>query len=86
MDLICDGTAVRETDSLVLAAIARKYRDGGWPAEASGDALTAPYSAQTAGPPPWHLYRFRIAQIVGLNLTESAGATRWRFTTGGLSS
>ena len=81
MDLICDGTAERETDPLVLEAVASKYRDGGWPAEVSGDALTAPYSAQTAGPPPWHLYRLRIAQIVGLNLSEPGGATRWRFTT-----
>lgn len=22
------------------------------------DAVTAPYSAPSAGPPPWHLYRF----------------------------
>ena len=81
MDLVLNGSAVRETDSLVLEAVAGKYRDGGWPAEVDGDALTAPYSAQTAGPPPWHLYRFTIATIVGLNLSESGGATRWRFGT-----
>lgn len=82
MDLICDGTAVRETDPLPLQAVAGKYRDGGWPAEVDGDALTGPYSAQTAGPPPWHLYRLTIAQIVGLNLSESGSATRGRFATG----
>lgn len=86
MDLICDGTAVRETDPMLLEAVAGKYRDGGWPAEVDGDALTAPYSAQTAGPPPWHLYRLTIAQIVGLKLSESSGATRWRFSTAGESS
>lgn len=55
MDLILNGTAVRETDSLVLEAVASRYRDGGWPAEVDDDALTGPYSAQTAGPPPWYL-------------------------------
>lgn len=79
MDLICDGTAVRETYPATLEAVAGRYRDGGWPAEVASDALTAPYSAQSAGPPPWHLYRIDIAQIVGLNLSESGGATRWRF-------
>ena len=83
MDLILNGTAVRETDPLVLEAVAGGYRDGGWPAEVAGDALTAPYSAQTAGPPPWHLYRFTVTTIVGLNLSESGGATRWRFSTAG---
>ena len=61
--------------------MAGKYRDGVWPAEAAGDALTGPYSAQTADPPPWHLFRFTIAQVVGLNLSESGGATRSRFAT-----
>jgi hypothetical protein len=37
------------------------YREGGWPAEAEGDAFTAPYSAPSAGPPPWHLLIARIA-------------------------
>lgn len=83
MDLVCNGTAVRETDPQVLESVASTYREGGWPAEVDGDALTAPYSAQTAGPPPWYLYRFTIATIVGLNLSESGGATRWRFMTPG---
>lgn len=86
MDLTCSGTAVRETDPQLLDAVAGKYRDGGWPAEVDGDALIGPYSAQTAGPPPWYLYRLTVTQIVGLNLSESGGATRWRFTTGDQSS
>ena len=83
MDLVCDATATRETDPATLEAVARKYRDGGWPAEVVGDALTAPYSAQSAGPPPWHVFRLDVTQIVGLNLSESGGATRWRFAPAG---
>jgi hypothetical protein len=43
------------------------------------DALTAPYSAPTAGPPPWHLYRFTFHTVVGLSTTEPDGATHCRF-------
>ena len=44
-----------------------------------GDAFTAPYSAPSAGPPPWHLYRFTFHTAVGVAGEEPHGATRWRF-------
>ena len=56
------------------------YRDvHGWPARVDGDALTAPFSAPSAGPPPWHLYRFTFHTAVGVAGAEPYGATRWRF-------
>lgn len=79
VDLVLDGEAVRVTDPAVLATAAAGYREGGWPAEVDGDALTAPFSAQSAGPPPWHLYRFRFHTVVGVGTAEPFGATRWRF-------
>ena len=79
MDLVLEGEATRCTDPPTLQRAASGYRDGGWPAEVDGDALTAPYSAPSAGPPPWHLYRFRFHTAFGLNLEEPHGATRWRF-------
>jgi len=57
----------------------RPAGDIGWPAEVAGDGFTAPYSASSAGPPPWHLYRFTFHTVVGLSTTEPSGATRWRF-------
>jgi hypothetical protein len=45
----------------------------------SGDGLTAPFSAPSAGPPPWHLYRFTFDSVVALSTVEPNGATRWRF-------
>ena len=54
IDLIFEGEAFRVTDQPTLEAVARLYREGGWPAEVEGDAFTAPYSAPSAGPPPWH--------------------------------
>jgi hypothetical protein len=38
------------TDRETLAGVATVFRDGGWPAEVDDDALTAAYSAQSAGP------------------------------------
>lgn len=55
------------------------YRELGWPAEVEGDAFTAPFSAPSAGPPPWHLYRFTLNTAFGVATAEPYGATRWRF-------
>ncbi len=79
MDLTLAGEARRVTEPATLESVAAAYRDLGWPAEVAGDGFTAPYSAPSAGPPPWHLYRFRFSQVVGLATVEPHGATRWQF-------
>lgn len=79
IDLVLEGEASRVTDGPTLEALAAKYRDGGWPVEVEGDAFTAPYSAPSAGPPPWDLYRFTIRTAFGVTTAEPFGATRWRF-------
>ena len=79
VDLVLEGEAGRVVDRPTLERAAARFRDGGWPAEVDGDALTAPYSAPSAGPPPWHLYRFRFHTATGVAITEPYGATRWRF-------
>lgn len=79
VDVVFEGEAHRVTDRETLAAVAAVYRDGGWPAQPEGDALTAPFSAQSAGPPPWHLYRFTPRTAFGVGLREPHGASRWRF-------
>ena len=79
IDLILEGAASRVTDQPTLEALARLYREGGWPAQVEGDAFTAPYSAPSAGPPPWQLYRFTFHTAFGVATAEPYGATRWRF-------
>jgi len=79
LDLILEGEAARVTDQSTLETVAQKYRDGGWPAQVEGDAFTAPYSAPSAGPPPWQLYRFTIHTAFAVASEEPHGATRWRF-------
>jgi hypothetical protein len=79
LDLVLEGEASRVTGSATLEQIAKLYNDGGWPAEVQGDAFTAPYSAPSAGPPPWYLYRFTFHTAIGVAGAEPHGATRWRF-------
>ena len=79
IDLVFDGEATRVTDGPTLERLAALYRAQGWPAAVAGDAFTAPYSAPSAGPPPWHLYRFTFHTAFGVAGEEPNGATRWRF-------
>jgi hypothetical protein len=79
MDLVFEGHATRVTDTATLEALAAVYRDGGWPVQVEGDAFTAPFSAPSAGPPPWHLFRLESHTVFGVAAAEPHGATRWRF-------
>jgi hypothetical protein len=79
MDLILEGDTTRVSDLATLEAAAAIYRGLGWPAQVEGDAFTAPYSAPSAGPPPWNVYRFTITTAFGVAGVEPGGATRWDF-------
>jgi hypothetical protein len=79
IDVVFEGEAARMTDPATLETVAARYREGGWPAEVAGDALTAPFSAPSAGPPPWYLYRLTFDTVFGVATEEPHGATRWRF-------
>jgi hypothetical protein len=79
MDLVFEGTASRVTDPELLKQLSAVYNAGGWPAEVDGEAFTAPYSAPSAGPPPWNVYRFDMQIAFGVGSEEPHGATRWRF-------
>jgi hypothetical protein len=79
IDMVFEGVVTRVTDSATLERVAQKGREGGWPAKVDGDALTAPFSAPSAGPPPWYVYRLRFDTAVGVAGEEPWGATRWTF-------
>jgi hypothetical protein len=79
IDVVIEGEASRVTDPATLERLAGHYRSLGWPAEVEGDAFTAPYSAPSAGPPPWHLYSVAVHTVFGVAGTDPGGATRWRF-------
>jgi len=80
-DLTVEGDATQVTDPATVADMAHRWADGGWPAEpdASGTAITAPYSAPSAGPPPWHVYRLTPKHATALSTVDPGGATSWTF-------
>jgi PPOX class probable F420-dependent enzyme len=80
-DLVLEGDAHKVTDPTTVAAMATRWAAEGWPAkiDESGTALTAEYSAPSAGPPPWHVYRITPRSATALLTVDPGGATRWRF-------
>lgn len=79
IDLVLEGQAVRVTDLATLERVAARCREAGWPVQVEGDAFTGPFSAPSAGPPPWHLYHFTFHTAIGNATAEPNGATLWRF-------
>jgi hypothetical protein len=80
LDLAVEGRAVKVTDDATLRRLAKLYADQGWPATVKDSAFTAPYSAPSAGPPPWDLYVITPTTAFGVATAEPHGATRWRFS------
>ena len=80
-DLVVDGEAHKMTDPPTVADMATRWVDEEWPArvDETGQALTAEYSAPSAGPPPWFVYRLLPNRATALGTVEPFGATRWRF-------
>jgi PPOX class probable F420-dependent enzyme len=80
-DLVVDGEAALVDEPEVVADLAARWAAEGWPAgvDATGIALTAEYSAPSAGPPPWRVYRLTPRRATALLTVEPGGATRWRF-------
>ena len=79
IDLVFEGLAERVTDAETLEAVAAVWREGGWPAEVSGDGIVAPYNAPATGPGPWHVYRVTPQTVFGVATAEPYGSTRWQF-------
>ena len=80
-DLVVEGEARPVTDPATVAARAERWAAEGWPArvDESGRAITAEYSAPSAGPPPWLVYELTARSATALSTVEPFGATRWRF-------
>ena len=80
-DIVVEGDARRVTDPGLVAYMASRWADEGWPCrvDASGEALIADFSAPSAGPPPWYVYKIEPRAATALETIEPGGATRWRF-------
>jgi hypothetical protein len=79
-DLVIEGAAERVTDAGELASVAEAFVSIGWPCEVAGDGLTAEYMAQSAGPPPWRVYRVTPSTVFALGTSEPFGATKFQLS------
>ena len=79
--LVVEAAAELIVDPETVAWIAQRYAEDGWPAtvDESGTALTAPFSAPSAGPPPWQVYRLVPRAATVLSVVGEGGATRFDF-------
>ncbi|HZO69475.1 MAG TPA: pyridoxamine 5'-phosphate oxidase family protein [Kribbellaceae bacterium] len=79
-DLVFEGEAVRVTDVPTVQRISEQFAGLGWETQvgADGPGLTGEFSAPSAGPPPWHVYRMTPATVFALGTAEPYGATRWQ--------
>ena len=80
-DLVVSGTAALVTDPATVARLAEAWATGGWPCrvDETGTALTAEFSAPSAGSPPWHVYRISAVSATVLATTGDGGASRFDF-------
>jgi hypothetical protein len=80
-DLVVEGEAAPVTEPETFRAMAERWSATGWPCQVdeSGQALTAEFSAPSAGPPPWAVYRLDVRRATALATVEPGGATRWEF-------
>jgi len=80
-DLVVEGEAQVVSDPKIVAAFADRAAAGGWPArpDESGTAITAAFSAPSAGPPPWHVFRITARTAMVLSTVEPGGATLFTF-------
>jgi hypothetical protein len=80
-DLVLEGEAQLIDDPAAVAKLAAEWAAGGWPCRVddTGIALTAEFSAPSAGPPPWRVYRITPKRATALATIEPGGATRWTF-------
>jgi Pyridoxamine 5'-phosphate oxidase len=78
-DIVVEGEAEQVTDPAKVAELAALWAVD-WPCtvDESGTALTAEFSAPSAGKPPWQVYRINATSAMVLHI-EPAGATRFTF-------
>jgi len=79
-DLVIEGSAARVTDAAELRSVADEYNRVGWPAHVEGDALATDYSAPSAGPPPWQVYKITPVTVFAFGTAEPYGASRFDLT------
>ena len=79
-DIVAEGTAALTRDEAKVQQLAAFCQSVGWPAEAKGGALDAPFHAPTSGPPPYDVYEMTLRKVFVLGISEEGTSYNTRFT------
>ena len=79
-DIVAEGTATITRDNAKVQQLAAFCRSAGWPAEARGGNLDAPYHAPTTGPAPYDLYEMTLRKVFAIGTNDEAINHCTRFT------
>jgi nitroimidazol reductase NimA-like FMN-containing flavoprotein (pyridoxamine 5'-phosphate oxidase superfamily) len=80
-DIVAEGTAAITRDEEKVQQLATFCQSVGWPVEARGVTLDAPYHAPTTGPAPYDVYEMTLRKVFAHDTTERAvnHSTRYSF-------
>jgi hypothetical protein len=78
-DIVAEGTAVVTRDEAKVQQLAAFCRSVGWPVEARGGTLDAPYHAPTTGPAPYDVYEMTLRKVFALGITDEGVSRCTRF-------
>jgi hypothetical protein len=80
-DIVAEGTAAITRDEAKVQQLAAFCQSIGWPVEARGGTLDAPYHAPTTGPAPYDVYEMTLRKVFVLGITKegTSHCTRYIF-------
>jgi nitroimidazol reductase NimA-like FMN-containing flavoprotein (pyridoxamine 5'-phosphate oxidase superfamily) len=78
-DIVAEGTATITRDEAKVQQLAAFCQSVGWPAEAKGGTLDAPYHAPTTGPAPYDVYEMTLRKVFALGITDEGTSYCTRF-------
>ncbi len=76
IDIVAEGETTIVRDEAELQRIATLYSD--WGPQVRDGAFWHEFSAPSAGPPPWDVYKITPTTVYAVAAEEPNGATRWR--------
>ena len=81
-DIVAEGTAAITRDEAKVQQFAAFSQSVGWPAEAKGGTIDAPYHAPTTGPAPYNVYEMTLRKVFALGITDEGVSHCTRFIFG----
>lgn len=78
-DIVAEGTAALTRDDVKVEQLVAYCRSVGWPVEARGSTLNAPFHAPTTGPAPYDVYEMTLRKVFVLGITDEGISHCTRF-------